>query len=165
MKTFLTLLFFCFTIIGYTQTNTPKPEKWRIDKNKWITGGLVFTAGAAKGFNETLLFHFSDFQKAFPNINAQWFDPKISWANKYKDGDSRAGAKFPLSTTMLVMVTDQYHLNNFIWKLALTSALVIKIGAKKQPFRYYIYDMLYYTFCHQAGFLLTYMPFAKKHTY
>lgn len=155
-------LFLFFSCSAHAQQALPKPEKWRIDKNKLITGGLIFTAGAAKGFNETLLFHFTDFQVRFPKVNAQWFDPKISWANKYKNGDSRAGARFPLSTSVLVMFTDQYHLNNFIWKLGWTSALVIKLtGYKKQPFKYYIYDLLYYTICHQAGFFLTYLPFSK----
>ena len=66
--------------------NNYKQEKWRIDRNKWITGSLVFTAGASKGFNETLLFHWKAFRHRFPNANAQWFNPNISWRNKYKDG-------------------------------------------------------------------------------
>lgn len=162
MKTLLLLLCFSYTA-AHAQFDTPKKEKWRMNKNKWIAGGLVFTAGAAKGFNETLLFHFSDFQVRFPKVNPQWFDPKISWANKYKNGDSQAGPRFPLSTSVLVMFTDQYHLDNFIWKLGWTSALVIKMGEKKQKLKYYLYDLLYYTICHQAGFMLTYLPFTRNH--
>ena len=134
-------------------------EKWRISGNHWVTGGLVFLAGASKGFNETLEFHWKGFKHMFQDANPQWFDPEISWRNKYKDGNPFAGAKFPLSTTVLVMFTDQYHLNNFINKLAWTSAIVIKIGEGKKPFRHYIYDFIYYTACHQAGFALTYYPF------
>ena len=52
--------------------------KWRIDKNKIITGSLVFVAGSAKGFNETLQFNYKIFEKTFPGANKQWFDPKVS---------------------------------------------------------------------------------------
>lgn len=135
------------------------PLKWRVTKNHWITGALMFTAGASKGFNETLNFHWKAFRHAFPNANAEWFNPNVSWRNKYKNGDPDAGAKFPLSTSVLVMFTDQYHLNNFINRASLTTAMVIKIGEKKKPFKYYLLDFLYYGICHQAGFALTYYPF------
>ena len=59
------------------------------------------------------------------------------------------------------MLTDQYHLNNFINKLAWGSAIVIKIGEGKKPFKQYLLDLLYYTLCHQAGFAATYYPFSK----
>jgi len=57
------------------------------------------------------------------------------------------------------MFTDQYHLNNFINKMAWASALVIKISDGKKPFKHYLLDLLFYTACHQAGFALTYYPF------
>jgi hypothetical protein len=135
------------------------PEKWRITKNHLITGGLVFFAGASKGFNETLMFHWKGFYHTFDKVNPQWFNPNDSWRNKYKNGDPDAGAKFPLSTTFLVMFTDQYHLNSFINKAAWSSALVIKIGEGKRPLKHYLLDLLYYGLCHQLGFILTYYPF------
>lgn len=155
------LLCLCFTYTAHSQFNYPEEQKWKIDKNKLITGGLAFTAGAAKGFNETLLFHWDAFHHAFPNANPKWFDPGVSWRNKYKNGNCQDGPRFPLSTSVLVMFTDQYHLDNFIMKLAWTSTLVIKIGEGKKPWFHYLFDLLYYTICHQAGFLLTYAPFAK----
>jgi hypothetical protein len=38
-----------------------------------------------------------------------WWDPQLSWKNKWKDGDPRQGPAFPLSTTTLVTVTDGWH--------------------------------------------------------
>jgi len=140
-----------------------QPQKWRLNKNHLLTGGLVFIAGASKGFNETLMFHWKGFKHGFPGAHEKWFNPNVSWTNKYKNGDPEAGAKFPLSTSVLVMFTDQYHLNNFINKAAWTSALVIKIGEGKKPFKQYVLDFLYYTACHQAGFALTYYPFKDYH--
>lgn len=136
-----------------------KELKWKMTGNRWLTGGLVFLAGASRGFNETLMFHWKGFRNAFPKANPQWFNPSVSWRNKYKNGDPDAGAKFPLSTSVLVMFTDQYHLNNFINKAAYTSTIVIKICEGKKPLKHYLLDFLYYTFCHQLGFIATYYPF------
>lgn len=155
-------------VIQMTSLDTEKgkkvklqPMKWKVSRNHLLTGGLVFLAGASKGFNETLQFHWKEFRRQFPHANAQWYNPGISWKNKYKNGDMNAGAKFPLSTSVLIMFTDQYHLNNFINKAAWGSALIIKIGEGKKPFKQYLLDFLYYTLCHQAGFGLTYYPFSK----
>jgi len=137
------------------------PAKWKMNGNRVLTGSLVFVAGASKGFNETLMFHWKIFKRRFPNANPKWYNPDISWRNKYKDGDPNAGAKFPLSTTVLVGVTDQYHLNTMINRMAWTSVVVIKIGEGKKPLKHYLLDFLYYSFCHQAGFALTYYPFKK----
>ncbi|HEX2630623.1 MAG TPA: hypothetical protein VHM26_16515 [Chitinophagaceae bacterium] len=135
------------------------PQKWRMTGNRWLTGSLVFVAGASKGFNETLQFHWKAFRHSFPKANAQWFNPAISWRNKYKNGDPDAGPKHFLSTSALVMFTDQYHLNTFINRAAWSTAVVIKIGEGKKPFKHYVMDFVYYTLCHQAGFAATYYPF------
>jgi len=136
-------------------------RKWKISSNHVWTGALVFLAGAAKGFNETLQFHWKEFRRQFPGANAQWFNPTQSWKNKYKNGDPEAGAKFFGSTSVFIMFTDQYHLNNFINRAAWGTALVIKIGEGKKPFKQYLLDFLYYGLCHQAGFAATYYPFSK----
>jgi len=156
----LLMLLYSFSLQAQDQ-KTEKP-KWRIDKNKILTGSLVFVGGAAKGFNETLQFNYKIFEKTFPGANKQWFDPKVSWRNKYEGGNPDNGPKFFLSTSVFVMFTDQYHLNNFIHKTALMSALIIKIGEGKKPFKHYVYDLLFYTACYQAGFAATYYPFTSR---
>jgi hypothetical protein len=141
-----------------------RTERWRMSGNRYLTGGLMVLAGAAKGFNETLQFNYAGFHSVFPKANPYWFYPAFSFKNKYKDGDPAKGAKFPLSTSVLVMFTDQYHLNNFIQKSAMTAALVIKIGEKRKPLRHYLYDILYYTACYQLGFGSIYYPLkARSH--
>jgi hypothetical protein len=60
------------------------------------------------------------------------------------------------------MFTDQYHLNNFIQKSALTAALVIKIGDGKKPLKHYVLDVLYYSACYLAGFNAVYQPISLK---
>jgi hypothetical protein len=139
-----------------------KQDRWRLNGNKLLTGGLLMLSGAAKGFNETLEFNWKGFAAVFPKANPKWFYPQQSFKNKYKDGDPAKGEKFPLSSSVLVMFTDQYHLNNFIHRGAITAALVIKIGEGKKPFRYYVFDALYYTACYQAGFGSVYYYFKSR---
>jgi hypothetical protein len=157
MKLLLALLL--VPVMLQAQQPDVNTNKWRLDGNKRLTGGLLILSGAAKGFNETLQFHWKSFRKTFPEANPRWFNPAISWRNKYECGDPDRGAKFPLSTSVLVMATDQYHLNNFISRGALTAAIVIKLGDKKRRFGYYVKDFLYYTACYQAGWAATYLPF------
>ena len=154
------LLFVSWSV--QAQEKIVEKPKWRIDKNKILTGSLVLVAGSAKGFNETLHFNYKVFQNTFPGANENWFNPQVSWRNKYKNGDPENGSKFFLSTSVFVMFTDQYHLNNFINRVALMSALVVKIGEGKKPLKHYLFDLLFYTVCHQAGFLTTYYPFTAR---
>ena len=139
-----------------------KTERWKLSSNKLITGGLLLLSGAAKGFNETLEFNWHGFAAVFPKANPQWFWPQKSFQNKYKDGDRANGEKFPLSSSVLVFLTDQYHLNNFIHRGAITAALVIKIGEGKKPLRHYIFDVLYYTAAYQLGFGSVYYYFKSR---
>ena len=148
-----------------TVTNKIKLDKtirWRINGNRILTGGLLMLSGAAKGLNETLEFNWQGFASVFPKANPDWYWPQQSAKNKYKDGDPAKGEKFPLSSSLLVMFTDQYHLNNFIHRGAITAALVIKIGEGKKPFRHYVFDALYYTACYQVGFGSVYYYFKSR---
>jgi hypothetical protein len=139
-----------------------KTDRWKLDGNKLFTGGLLMLSGSAKGLNETLEFNWHGFAAVFPRANPQWFWPQQSYKNKYKGGDRANGEKFPLSSSVLVMFTDQYHLDNFIHRGALTAALVIKIGEGKKPFRHYLFDALYYTACYQLGFGTVYYYFKSR---
>ena len=99
MKLLIVLLLFSLTV--QAQINSDKANKWHLDHKKYLTGGFVLVAGASKGFNETLMFHWKAFRHSFPKVNAEWFNPNVSWRNKYKDGNPDAGAKFPLSTSVI----------------------------------------------------------------
>ena len=138
------------------------PMRWKFDRNKFLTGSLMFISGLAKGFNEALQYKYNGFEDIFPHADDQWFYPTFSYTNKYKNHDPEQGARFPLSTSVLVMFTDQYHLNNFIQKTALTAAIVLKIGNGKKPFKQYLMDVIYYTACYQMGFHAVYQPIAAR---
>ena len=44
----------------------------------------------------------------------QFINPKLSWKNKWKNGDYKQGEKFIGSSTIFVMFTDLWHLSQFL---------------------------------------------------
>lgn len=71
---------------------------------------LIAIGGMCYGLKETLTHHYGAFAAHFPEANPLWWNPAESWRNKYEDGDPANGAAFPGSTTVLVFLTDAYHL-------------------------------------------------------
>lgn len=73
-------------------------------------GFLSFVlASICEAVMDTLQFHYiSSIFKNFEN-NVFW-DPEVSWRNKYKDGDPKKGPKFLFSDTLFVGLTDAWHL-------------------------------------------------------
>lgn len=75
-----------------------------------VMGFLSFVlASICEAVMDTLQFHYiSSIFKNFEN-NIFW-DPEVSWRNKYKDGDPKKGPKFLFSDTLFVGITDAWHL-------------------------------------------------------
>lgn len=70
--------------------------------------GLIALASAANAVMDTLSFRYD--RSVFASLSErQWFDPQLSWRNKWKNGDPKQGDAFPLSSTALVAVTDAWH--------------------------------------------------------
>lgn len=79
-------------------------------KGKNISRNTCFIlAGFLDGFNQELLFHYSKIKAKLPYLNDQYFDPSISWQNKYN-------SNIPFSETLLVGLTDGYHLTRTLNK-------------------------------------------------
>jgi hypothetical protein len=74
---------------------------------------LFMLAGMSEGVMDTLQFHYSN-SIFYRFKNKLFWNPQISWQNKYKDGDPTEGPKFPLSTNLLVGLTDAWHLFKFL---------------------------------------------------
>jgi hypothetical protein len=132
-------------------------------KNRLPEAALIFTAGAADGMRETIQHHYnSDFKRKFPKANDQFWDPKISWKNKYKNGDPEKGEKFLGSSTLFVWTTDGYHLLRTTENLCYAGAILIaKTSPKKQKiFKWQplniLTDFVFYSMVKSAGFHCTY---------
>lgn len=80
---------------------------------------FIVLAGVCKAVKDTLCFHFN--KSVFSNLNAKYWNPNISWTNKYKDWKT---PKFFGSTTFLVWLTDAWHLFDFLQILLSVCAIV-----------------------------------------
>lgn len=124
-------------------------------KNLAITGGLFYLYGVSKGYSDVLSFRYQNFKTIHPNANDQFWNPDISWTNKYKNGDPALGPAFFGSTTVFVWTTDAPHLIPSAGKVCLIGAVVLKIGEKKK-FKQYAIESVYYSLCASAGFWTIY---------
>ena len=69
---------------------------------------LCGLAGVAKAGMDTIQHHYK--QSIFrTSSDQQFWDPKYSWKNKYKQGNVLSGEAFPGSTTIFVGFTDGWH--------------------------------------------------------
>lgn len=83
------------------------------NKTLWLLAGcalLLLLAGASNGVHETIHYHYSQFKAKCPGVNDLYWNPEVSWRNKYKGGDPNLGPKFPGSTTIFATFTDAKHL-------------------------------------------------------
>lgn len=91
----------------------------------FISMFLFLIAGLFEGTAEALKFHTSRFFDRFKKANKQFWDPSLSWRNKYKNGDPAQGTKFPFSTSGLVFLTDGYHLVRWARNVFTIAAIII----------------------------------------
>lgn len=71
---------------------------------------MVLCASATNAVMDTLATHYgSSIFSTMPSRWQQWLDPRISWHNKWKDGDKTKGEAFPLSSTSFAFTTDAWH--------------------------------------------------------
>jgi hypothetical protein len=78
---------------------------------------LCFSIGASKGVCDVIKFHYGkSWTKKIKNH--KFWNPEISWMNKYSDSISRK-EKFLGSTTIFVTFTDAWHLFQFIQSMSI----------------------------------------------
>jgi hypothetical protein len=85
---------------------------------------IVFLAlfGFFEAVMDKLQFHYD--KSVFKSFKKQQFwDPKISWRNKWKEGEKENGERFLFSSTLLVFTTDAWHLAKFFRNVCLVLAL------------------------------------------
>jgi len=79
----------------------------------WPTYALSLSAGYADGTADALQHHYS--RSVFKRArNQQYFDPAISWQNKYADWPTNQSAAYPGAKTWLVWTTDAWHLSKTV---------------------------------------------------
>lgn len=126
-------------------------------KDHWKQGALLVVAGACDGSMDALRFHFNDVQRVFPDINEDFWNPRLSYNRKYKNNDPLQGEAFFMSSRSLVCFTDGWHALKAVRNVSISIGLTINIddiGSKN--IWCYAVDVVYFTMCRFVGFYLTY---------
>lgn len=70
---------------------------------------LIILAAICNAVMDKLDFHYG--RSIFKDLNPQYWNMRgESWKNKWKNGDPKQGERFFLSSTVLVFLTDAFHL-------------------------------------------------------
>lgn len=128
MKTLMILLSLSFT--------QPKPQPQKQTGFWWKQAGIV-TLNIVSGFamyqNEITTHNWFLYQQRHPQANQQWWWPRLSTNNKYKNGDPAQGPKFPGSTTVLVGFTDKYHFKRMLRNAFVAGSTAISMTLWHRP--------------------------------
>jgi hypothetical protein len=143
-------------------------RKW---KDYWITGSSCLLSGMIDGTIETINYHYDyGFKPRFPKANAQFWDPSLSWANKYKNGCPAQGPKFTGSTDVFVWTTDAYHLLRTANRAVECGTLVYYVNKNcsgtpltgKKKWKAMATDFVVLTVIRSIGFNITYALLFKQ---
>lgn len=98
-----------------------------------MAGSVSFVSGAAWVLHEATAHHYNDFQKRFPNANPKYWNPAISWQNKYVDGLVDNGRTKIGPFNKPVVLTDAKHLLASINQVTMLGAGAIITFGEKRP--------------------------------
>lgn len=126
---------------------------------------FLVCAGMCNGVMDSLQFHYPATVFSNPaRFNQQFWNPAVSWKNKYRNGDPKQGEAFPASSTALVFVTDGWHLAKFLMlKLFLLTVVVFRPFSRRDGYSLMqagglnVAAFITLHLCFQLGFKLTYV--------
>lgn len=148
---FITISLICTTC--FSQSDSIRSLNIKL---KTIRYSSAFLAGFAEGTMDAISFHYASFQKVHPNADAQFWNPSISWENKWKNGDPQQGEKYLGSSTVFVPFQDAWHgLKGGKTIFTIGSTLIIPIGEKKS-WKWYAKEIAIGYIANRAGFYTSY---------
>lgn len=80
---------------------------------------------------------FKFYESVFCHMNHNFWNPEISWQNKWEQGDPKFGPRYWGSSTFLVWTTDGWHLMKWI-RNRLQEAGLLFVVLSISPTPYYI---------------------------
>lgn len=156
MKRLATILL--FTLLA--AATSAQGNYWQhLRRNAPAMAGIV-GAGYANGVSDVLQFKYR--RSVFPQADSgekllwggrQYWDPSVSWENKYWDVESgNYNSRFPLSKTALVWATDGWHLS----KTMQLTFMQMSVVSYKQPEKWHwkLADVLIMKLAFSAGWNL-----------
>ena len=120
-------------------------------KNYIITAIALFLFGCSIGLMDHLQFHYHKGQFK----NEQFWNPQISWKNKYKDGNPDLGPAYFGSTTFLAWTTDGWHMIKTIG-FSILQLLIAFLLMRKQKWYYTVLAFIIIKLVFVSGFHLVY---------
>jgi len=122
----------------------------------WISLLLIFLAGIFNACMDIIKIRW--IWSIFYNVkNEQWFNPSLSWRNKWKDGHPDKGEKFLGSSTIFVFVTDFWHFCKFLMLLCISFSIVLY-----QPIFFWLIDWLLFYLIFTVTFELFFSKILKR---
>lgn len=85
---------------------------------------IFFLAGLCKAVSDTIEFHFV--ASVFRYLKASFWNPAVSWMNKWKNGIEADGEKFPGSSTIFVEDDAWHDFNLLQYCLVATGAAIFQ---------------------------------------
>lgn len=160
---FVLMLAAVFPSLAFSQELQPIPIEFDGIKEYGYTlerallkGGMLFFSGAADGVAETIKFHPDQFFAVHPGADRQFWDGRVSWRNKYRNGDPAQGRAYLGSTTWLAWTTDGYHLSRTTGNVFLFGSITISVFEKRRKWWTYPAEFVAGGLVRSAGFHATY---------
>lgn len=120
------IILFLFIFCALNLQAQYQPTKKINFKSAIAPSVLSFVSGACWGLHEKTMHDWTGFSDRFPNANPGFWNPQVSWRNKWKDGNPELGRN-----GKLVWTSDAKHIlasSNQI--LAFGAGCTIVIGRK-----------------------------------
>lgn len=121
-------------------------------KANYSVYGFTLISGYADGASDVMQFKYSRSVFASNSFNDNFWNPKLSWRNKYMNGDPEQGALFLGSTTLFVNLTDGWHLSKTVRNWSWTCAIMSYKQPKKKWYK--LVDFALITLTRSAGWHL-----------
>jgi hypothetical protein len=93
-----------------------------------VIGILYALVGIPNSVMDKISFHYN--QSIFMRLNSRYWYPLVSWSNKWKNGEKKNGEQFPLSSTILVFLTDGWHFTKWIMFTLIELIIMLLIASK-----------------------------------
>jgi hypothetical protein len=114
-------------------------------KNTYTLSAILCLFMLAAFFNslmDVLQFRYSKSIFAQHGMNQEFFDPDLSWKNKWQNGNPEEGEAYPGSSTVFVLFTDAWHLFQFLMFTCFEVIILILIH-KIWKLKWYAYALLF----------------------
>lgn len=139
----------------------------RVGVNMATQWGAGFFSGTADMLAHK--YHISTFPRGGERFlwgNEQYWNPAISWENKYLDWPNDTAPAFPLSKSALVWLTDGWHLMNSAERLAHRVTIVSYQQPRHESGKHRLYakliDIGLMSLAYSAGHITAQSIFTKR---